>query len=142
MFLSPEKSLCEKNQRIVVSRDKGSSCEHRAENPQCKYELRHYQLDGGLVQQETCCDYLLVNDSRKKAYLIELKGGHVDDAVDQLEAGERLCRTDLKEYTFYYRIVCRKVRTHNIQSVKMRKFQEKCKSHLKIKVNCLTEVLD
>ena len=116
--------------------------DNRAENPQCKYDIRHYRLDGDLVQRETCCDYLLVNDSRRKAYLIELKGGNIDEAVDQLEAGERICRSELKDYTFYYRIVCSKARTHKIQSVKMRRFREKHNSYLQIKEKSLPEVLD
>ena len=73
MLLSREKSLCEKNQAIVVSRDKGAQVEHRATNPKRQFDLRHYRLDGGLIQQEKCCDYILINDSRKKAYLIDKK---------------------------------------------------------------------
>lgn len=82
MLLNPEKSLCEKNQAIVVSRDKGNSREHRAINPQKSFDLRKYQLDGDLIKQTKCCDFLLINDTRKKAYLIELKGGNVDEAVE------------------------------------------------------------
>lgn len=52
MLLSPDASLCEKNQTIVVSRDKGK-VEHRAINPQGQFDLRHYQLDGVLIKQ-TC----------------------------------------------------------------------------------------
>ena len=81
MLLTPEKSLCEKNQAIVVSRDKGTRREHRAANPQRQFELRHYKLDGELVRQQTCCDFLLINDSGKKAYFIELKGENIDKAV-------------------------------------------------------------
>lgn len=142
MFLSPEKSLCEKNQKLVVSRDKGASREHRAENPQGQCDLRHYRLDGDLVQHKKCCDYLLVNDSKKKAYLIELKGGNIDVAVEQLEAGERFCEEDLKEYIFFYRIVCSKAKTHKIESIKVRKFKEKKLSRVIIKENRLTEKLD
>lgn len=49
MLLSPDASLCEKNQAIVVSRDKGK-VEHRAINPQGQFDLRHYQLDGALIK--------------------------------------------------------------------------------------------
>lgn len=100
MLLTPEKSLCEKNAAIVVSRDRGAQREHRANNPQKAFDLRHYKLDGVLIQQTKCCDFLLVNDSRKKAYLIELKGGNIDDAVEQLEAGEQKCKEELIGYTF------------------------------------------
>ena len=73
MLLTPEKSLCEKNQPIIVSRDKRSQVQHRAINPQRVFEVRQYQLDGDLVTQEKCCDFLLTNDTSKKAYFIELK---------------------------------------------------------------------
>ena len=33
MLLAPEKSKCEKNHAIVVSKDKGTKREHRAANP-------------------------------------------------------------------------------------------------------------
>lgn len=142
MFLTPENSLCEKKQAIVVSKEKGNQREHRATNPQRKFDLRHYKLDGNVFKQTKCCDFLLVNDSRNKAYLIELKGGNIDDAVEQLEAGEQKCRDELKGYIFFYRIVCSKARTHKIQSVKFRKFKEKCGVRLMMKENILSELLD
>ena len=142
MLLTLENSLCEKNQAIIVSKDKGAPREHRANNPHRKFDLRHYKLDGILIKQSTCCDYLLVNDSRKKAYLIELKGRNIDDAVKQLESGEQKCKAELNGYSFFYRIVCSKAKTHKLQSPKFRKFKEKCGTRLKMKENCLSETLD
>ena len=46
MLLTAEKSECEKNQKIIVSRDKGSSCQHRAINDKGQSDVRQYQLDG------------------------------------------------------------------------------------------------
>lgn len=142
MLLTPEISLCEKNQAIVVSRDKGAQREHRANNPQRKFDLRHYKLDGVLIKRKTCCDFLLINDSRKKAYFIELKGGNIDEAVNQLEAGERECKAELEGYSFFYRIVCSKAKTHKIQNTRFRKFREKCGTRLKMKENRFDETLD
>ena len=73
MLLAPERSLCEKNQAIVVSTDKGNSRKHRAINPQRMFDIRQYQLDGDLVKYEKCCDYLLVNDSQRNAYLFRVR---------------------------------------------------------------------
>lgn len=142
MLLTQEKSQCEKNQASVVSRDKGNQREHRAENPQKKFDLRYYKLDGDLYKQTKCCDFLLVNDSKYKAYLIELKGSNIDDAVSQLEAGEEKCKDELKGYTFLYRLICSKVRTHKIQSSRMKKFKEKCGKRLIIKENKWTDILE
>lgn len=142
MLLDPEKSLCEKNQAIVVSKDKYVSREHRAINPKRKFDLRQYRLDGGLIQQKRCCDYLLINDSLKKAYLIELKGADIDDAAEQLEAAERYCKPELQGYIIIYRIVCSKAKTHKIQSPKFRKFKEKYGMRLKMKSEILSEELE
>ena len=142
MFFTPDKSICDTNQHIVVSKDKGNQREHRATNPQRFFNLRHYKLDGEIFNQIKCCDFLLINDSTYKAYLIELKGGNIDEAVEQLEAGEQKCKSELGRYTFLYRIVCSKAKTHKIQSVKFRKFQEKCGKRLIMKENVLNETLN
>lgn len=141
MLLTQENSLCEKRQPVVVSRDKGNVRAHRAYNQDKSYDLRHYKLDGGLVNYEKCCDYLLVNDSLLKAYLIELKGGNIDEAIDQLEAGETKCKRELKGYTFFYRIVCTKAPTHKIKSSKVRKFKEKHYHQFQMRENILEETL-
>lgn len=140
MLLTPEKSLCKKQQEIVVFRDKGSQRKHTAYNPN-KQVLRHYKLDGGLVHNQVCCDFLLVNDSSGKAYLIELKGGHMEDAIVQLESGETLCRPELNGYEFYYRIIVSRVRTHSIQKSSFRRFKDKCGSRLKYRTGCMEETL-
>lgn len=142
MLLTREGSLCEKNQKIVVSRDHGNVREHRALNPNGRFDLRHYKLDGDLVQYEKCCDYLLVNDSGKKAYFIELKGSNVDEAIPQLEAAERRFCSELRQYVLYYRIVASKARTHEIRKNAFRKFQEKYGSRLICKTGILEEVLN
>ena len=67
MLLTPDKSICERRQKIIVSKDQREQRQHRAENPDQKYEVRHYRLDGDLVSQTTCCDFLLINDTTKKA---------------------------------------------------------------------------
>lgn len=142
MLLEPGKSLCDVNQKIVVSRDRGSQVQHRAINPEGKFEIRHYRLDGDLIRQEKSCDYLLVNDTSRKAYFIELKGGNVDEAVMQLESGQEKCKGELRGYTFLYRIVCSKAKTHKIKSNKYRKFMEKCASRLRCQVGIMEEILD
>lgn len=142
MIFTPEKSLCERNQAIVVSRDEGNQRQHRMKNPERRFDIRHYKLDGDVFKQTKCCDFLLLNDSERKAYLIELKGGNVDEAVEQLEAGEEKCKNELRGYTFYYRVVCSKAKTHKIKSVKFRKFQEKYRSRFAMKENVLEEILN
>lgn len=141
MILTPEKSLCEKNQAIVVSRDKGNQRQHRGINPQRSLDLRQYRLDGDLFCYTKCCDFLLLDDTKRNAYFIELKGSNVDEAVAQLEAGEQMCRAELSGYECYYRIVHSKARTHTIKNPTFRKFKEKCGSRLRMGENILEEIL-
>ena len=54
MLLKEERSLFEKKQSIVVSRDRGTAREHRAVNPDRRYSLRHYKMDGDLIKQKKC----------------------------------------------------------------------------------------
>lgn len=141
MLLTEEKSICSKNQRIVTSKDDGESRIHRAINPDARFDLRHYKLDGDIFTQSKCCDFLLINDTRKKAYFIELKGSQVDKAIDQLEAGEQKCRSELIGYQLFYRIVCSKAKTHQIQNTKFRRFKEKHVNCFQMKENYMEEVL-
>lgn len=141
MRLTAEKSLCEEHQKTVVSKDRGTSRRHCAHNPQQKYSVRHYKLDGELVRQRKCCDYLLTNDTLKKAYFIELKGGNIDEAVPQLEEGLKLVQSELAGYEFCFRVVSSKVRTLDLQKTAFRKFKDKWGSRLRYKTDFLEETL-
>ena len=142
MLLTPDKSRCEKHQKIIVSKDLKVPREHRAINENQMYEVRQYRLDGDVIQQEKCCDFLVINDTLKKAYFIELKGQNIDEAVKQLEAGENKCKSELSGYTFFYRIVASQVRTLKLNSNGYRKFQNKCGSRLICKSSKIEEKLN
>ena len=141
MMLTPEKSLCEPYQKTIISKDKGTPRRHCADNPQQRYHVRHYKLDGQIASQQRCCDFLLTNDSLKKAYFIELKGGNIDEAVGQLEEGYKMFHLELTGYEFCFRIVASKVRTHDLQKNAFRKFKDKWGSRLQYKTNFLEESL-
>ena len=67
MMLTDEKSLCKRNQKIIVSRDKGNKREHRTINRDGIYKVRQYKLDGDIFHNVKCCDYLILNDTEGKA---------------------------------------------------------------------------
>lgn len=94
-----------------------------------------------LFTDEKCCDFLLLNDTGKDAYFIELKGQNIDEAILQLEAAETKCKSELSNYTFYFRIVASKMRTHKMNSLKFRKFQERCGNRLKCETIRMEETL-
>ena len=142
MCFTEENSRCEKNQKIIVSKDKGETREHRAINPEGKFDVRQYNLDGDILKQTKTCDFLLLNDTQKKAYLIELKGKKIDNALDQLLASERFCKKYFPDYMFLYRIVCSKAKTAKINNSKVLKFKAKYPGLVKIKEIKLVEQLD
>lgn len=141
MLLTKDRSLCDGHAGIIVSRDKGSKREHRAINQKKGYEVRQYKLDGDVVSNQKCCDFLLLNDTLKHAYFIELKGNHIEEAVPQLEAGERQCRAELQGYKLLYRIICSKVNVHNVQKNSFRRFKDKCGSRLIYRTGYMEEEL-
>lgn len=128
MILTKEKSICTEKQKEIVSKEYGR--EHRALNKKYGYFVRQYHLDGELIRQEKCCDYLVLNDTKKKAYFIELKGRNVSEAVEQLEAGKKKVSVELPGYDIYFRIIGSKMRTHELDTPKMRKLKEKYKGKL------------
>lgn len=53
------------------------------------------------------CDFLLINDTKRDAYLIEVKGTDLLSTIEQLEKTEEVLGADLKGYQKKYRIVYR-----------------------------------
>lgn len=116
MLLNPDMSECELHQKEIVCKDKGSTSVYRAINTNGMLSVRKYRLDGNLVKNETCCDYLVLDDTGKKSYYIELKGRDVEKAVYQILAGENMCKAELPGYISYYRIIASKSPTHSLHS--------------------------
>lgn len=128
MILTQESSICEQQQKLIISKENGR--EHRADNRENRYNVRHYHLDGGLIKQRTCCDYLLLNDSNQKAYFIELKGRNVKDAVSQLEAAVYIVKDEIPGYEIYFRIIGSKMKTHEIDNSEVRRLKDKYRGKL------------
>ena len=119
-------SLCGKNAKQIVSRDKGNPQYHKANNVS-NSEVTHYQIDGKVIKTGDRCDYLLMNETSKTAYLIELKGT------------ENALRSQLVEYQLQYRIVANKCKTQEIHSSAYRKYQIRWKSRLLQKTGYIEE---
>lgn len=134
-------SLCESRQKIIVSRDEKSSCQHRANNKE-ENLVRHYRIDGCVVTSKNVkkCDFLLLNDEKKNAYLIELKGTNIMRAIEQLESTERMLENDLQRYQIYYRIVYRS-NTHAIRTLDYTKFCKRKVGRVKAGTEKLEEVI-
>lgn len=90
-----------------MSRDKGNPQYHKGINA-AKAHVTHYQIDGIVIKSGDRCNYLLMNEKTKIAYLIELKGSDLVKATKQLEATEKALHQELEGYSLRYRIVANK----------------------------------
>lgn len=107
--LSDYENLCkDKRQPIIVSQDRRSDCQHRAQNVVKQNNLRsvvrQYKVDGKIITDGKRCDYLVLNDDLKTAYLIELKGKDINHATEQLDNTLKIMKANLPDYTFFLRI--------------------------------------
>ncbi len=132
------KSLCEIKQPIIVSRDYGQPRKHIAHNV-TPNNVTHYKLDNIIKVEGKVCDYLLINEDKSVAYLIELKGADLSIAAAQLESTEQLLKTELHSYNILYRIVASKIKTQAVESTSFRKFREKKKHALKYGTEVIEE---
>nr|WP_142411516.1 hypothetical protein [Clostridium sp. Marseille-P7770] len=139
MLLEKSKSLCEERAKKIISRDKKSRCVHRAINT-AQNLVRQYQIDEGVITDKTIqkCDFLVLNDEKMDAYLIELKGTDLRHALEQLEQTERHLSAELRSYTLYYRIVY-KANTHAIRSSEYVKFCKLKKNRVKASTDIIEE---
>ena len=131
-------SLCDKNAPQIVSRDKKNPQYHKGNNIS-REEVTHYQIDGVVIKTGNKCDYLLINETKKVAYLIELKGSDLVKAAQQLEATEKLLKSELSNYKLQYRIIANKCKTQEIHSSAYRKYQMQWKKNLLQKTGFIEE---
>ena len=72
---------------------------------------------------ERRADYLVLNETKQTAYLIELKGSHIKSAFVQLENTDKNLAEALKEHKIYWRVVCGS-RTANLKNNEVKKYQK------------------
>lgn len=65
-----------------------------------------------------------MNQDKKSAYLIELKGSNVLHAMDQVLSAENLLKEDLVGYSVFYRIIYRS-RTQEVRKSRIIRWKEK-----------------
>jgi len=78
---------------------------HIANNPN-KYKVRQYDMDEVFGDRVSKCDYLVLNDDKKRAYFIELKTeSNVEEAPEQIETSRNLLKNEIPKYSHHLRIV-------------------------------------
>ena len=93
------------SQSIFKSAEHG--CEHIGININ-HHTIRHFKVDKGIIPKnspEKKCDYLLLNDTDRRAYYIELKGSDIEEAIQQIENSIKLLHGGIKSFTIYPRII-------------------------------------
>lgn len=130
MPISGYNSLCKKRASIITSKDKGGSQTHIAYNKDASF-VTHYQVDGVVIKDGNKCDFLLFNEDKKTAYLIELKGSDLTWAAKQLQATEQRLSAQLAPYQpLQYRIIANKCRTSEIETAEFKRFRMLWKKRL------------
>ncbi|WP_186080546.1 hypothetical protein [Burkholderia gladioli] len=87
---------------------------YRATNSSDKL-LACYQIDGGLIVEGIRCDFAITINDEHKIYFIELKGGDISHAADQILSTISKLNNNLGNVTLLARIVCSHVRRPNIR---------------------------
>lgn len=90
-------------------------CVHIGRNPGA-HNVRQFKIDGGVFPNGTIpqrCDYLLLNDSAKESYYVELKGSNIPKATQQIDSTVNVISSSLPGYKIFRRIVY-KSGTHKI----------------------------
>ena len=128
--LSDYENLCkDKRQSIIVSQDRKNDCQHRAQNVVKQNNLRsvvrQYKIDGNIITMGNKCDYLVLNDDLKTAYLIELKGKDIHHAIKQLDDTFNIMKDNLLDYTFFLRIAYTGKCTHTVRDSTTNRWKEK-----------------
>lgn len=140
MALKGFESLCSPRASQIISRDKGNPQYHKGNNPSGAY-VTHYKIDGTVIKEGNKCDYLLMNEDTRTAYLIELKGSDLVKAARQLEATGKLLARELAGYQLRYRIIANKCKTQEIYSSAYRKYQIRWKERLVQKTGSIIETI-
>lgn len=128
--------------KIVVLSDHKSRTTYKYTNNRLDY-LARYNIDGGLLtsNDESKCDYLLINCNKKEAFFIEIKGCNLEHAAEQI-----LCSIDklysmLSDLTIHARIVVTRVNVHDLKTLSYYRLQKKI-SLLKGSLNKKTGILE
>ena len=131
-------TYCKEHQKEIHSKENNS--EHIAVNIDGDL-VRQIKIDGDILtanyNQERRADYLILDETKKTVYLVELKGSHIMSAFLQLENTNKKLSNALKGHKVYWRVICSS-RTVNLKNNDVKKYQ---KNHpqLVIRRNVLRE---
>lgn len=104
-----------------------NKCKYEAKNPN-KKDVRQFKIDGEVFStgnKQLRCDWLILNDTDRHAYYIELKGSDIPHAIEQIEATIQMISPSIPDYQKTYRRIVYKTGTHKIQESSVIKWKKK-----------------
>ena len=113
------------------------------QNPEKKH-IRQFRVDGDVFpegKEPERCDVLLLNDTDRQSYYVELKGTDIPKAVRQIESTISLINPSIN-YTIYCRIVVHRARTHKIKDRSVVAWQNKRKGRTKIQSTSMLDRIE
>lgn len=133
MGLKDYQSHCKKNQKIIICQDKKNPQKYVAHNEE-RNDVYQYLFDGDVVKEGKRCDYLLLNDTKKRIYFVELKGSDLNYALVQIEESVKVCKTrfsdEINGCSISFRVILNKVRSPNLYTNDVKKFKKRVGSDL------------
>ena len=113
--------------KIVTCTDAKSSTKYIYQNDSQDI-LSKYKVDGCLIDDEDSkCDFLLLNCTKGISYFVELKGSDLIKAVEQIDRSINVLHKDFKEYSVEARIVLTRVNTTDLKSSKLIRLESRLK---------------
>jgi hypothetical protein len=117
----------EQKNKVVTCTDRKSSTKYIYKNDSLD-SLSKYRVDGCLINDDDSkCDYLLLNCTKEVSYFVELKGSDLIKAVEQIDRSIDILHKDFKEYSVEARIVLTRVNTTDLKSSKLIRLESKLK---------------
>ena len=104
-------------------------------------KVRQYHVDGDIYTNKDDmphADFLVLNQEKKTAYIIELKHGKIEKGLEQLFSTEADFKKCLCEHTVFLRLVYASA-THSVMNMPSVKRLRKAHKNLQIKSKILEE---
>ncbi|AEI47495.1 hypothetical protein [Runella slithyformis] len=144
----PECELLAGTNKVFVAKDSGAISEYRLENPNQRWVVK-LKVDGCLIPSDSQkkCDFLFLaceKEGGKTAYFVELKGGNLGDAIEQIQSAIEILYPKLTDFSFRCRIVQTKtppMRIINQKKEALLSFLKKTKFAVNVKNSKITDLI-
>lgn len=124
---------CQKDVRDKILTGSGAKTTYKIFNHPDRYQLSKIIVDDCLLKtldRSEKCDYLFLVKETNQAYFIECKGSDVLKAVGQLDATVNILEKELKDHSFFGRIIATRTYSPDIKDKRYKDLYKKLKGNL------------